>query len=242
MSHTFNSTLLSIIQNVAVELGFAEPTAAFTSTDPTIELLIIMANKEGKELARRFDWQILQKEGSFTSTATETQVAAVTTTFSDFGHIVNGSMWDRTENRPIRGLLTAAEWQQKKAATAQITIGHYFRIRGGALLMFSNPPSGNSIYFEYISSKWCQSSGGTAQTDWAADTDTTLIDSDLIRLGIIWRYRKSKGFDYGEDFRTYEMALQDLFGPDAGKAIIDMTGEIDDTGLGVNLADGSWSL
>ena len=173
--------------------------------------------------------------------AAETQIASLTTTFTDFGHIVNGSMWDRTESRAIRGPLTAVEWQQKKAATAQITIGHYFRIRGGALLMFSDPPSGNSIYFEYISNKWCQSSLEVAQTDWAADTDTALVDEEIIRLGIIWRYRKAKGFDYGEDFRTYEMALQDVFGPDAGKGIVDMTGT-EELGIGVNLAEGSWSL
>ncbi len=235
-------SLLTIIRDASIELGFSAPSAVMTSTDPTVLLLRVIASKEGKELARRFDWEILQKEGTFTTAATETQVAAVRTTFADFGHIVNNSMWDRTESRQIRGPLTPSQWQQKKAATAQITIGHYFRIRGNALLFFSTPPAGNTIYFEYISNKWCQSATLVAQTDWLADGDTGLIDEELIRLGIIWRYRKAKGFDYGEDFRTYEMALQDVFGPDAGKGTIDMTGEIDDLGLGVNLSDGNWVL
>ena len=235
-------SLLTLLADAAVELGFAAPSAIFTSTDATVKLLRVIASKEGKDLARRFDWQILQKEGTFTTVAAETQVAAVTTTFSDFGHIVNGSMWDRTESRQVRGPLTPDGWQQKKAATAQITIGHYFRIRGGALLFFSTPPAGDSIYFEYISNKWCQSSALVAQTDWAADADTALIDEEIIRLGVIWRYRKAKGLDYGEDFRTYEMAVQDVFGPDAGRSTVDMTGVDMDLGLGVNLAEGGWSL
>ena len=151
-------------------------------------------------------------------------------------------MWDRTQNLIIRGPLTPAEWQQKNAATAQITIGNYFRIRRGALLFFSTPPAGNSIYFEYISNKWVlDSTGVAAQFDWILDSDTSFIDEEVLRLGIIWRYRKAKGFDYGEDFRTYEMALQDIFGPDAGKSIVDMTGT-EELGIGVNLAEGNWSL
>lgn len=234
-------TLLTIVRDAAVELGFAQPAAVVTSTDPTVLLLRVIASKEGKELARRFDWEILQVEASFTTVAAETQIAAVRTTFADFGHIINGTMWNRTQNRIVRGPLTPAEWQQKNAATAQVTIGNYFRIRGNKLLFFSTPPAGDSIFFEYISNKWCQSSLAVAQTDWAADTDTALVDEEIIRLGIIWRYRKAKGFDYGEDFRTYEMALQDVFGPDAGKSVVDMTGD-DELGIGVNLAEGSWSL
>lgn len=234
-------TLLTIVQDAAIELGFAEPSSVMTSTDPTIQLLRVIATKEGKELARRFDWQALQKEATFTTVATEIQVASIQTTYPFFGRIVNGSMWDRTENRIVRGPLTAAEWQMKKAATAQITIGHYFRIRSNSLLMFSTPPAGNEIYFEYISNKWCF--GSEAQTEWLADSDFGLIDEELIRLGIVWRYRKAKGFDYGEDFRTYEMALQDMFGPDSGRSIVDMTGaDYDPMGLGVNLSEGSWDI
>ncbi len=234
-------SLLTIIQDAAVELGFASPSAVFASTDPTVALLRVIASKEGKELARRFDWQVLQKEGTFTTVAAEMQVASMSTTFTDFGHIINGTMWNRTQNRIVRGPLSPSEWQQKNAATAQITIGNYSRIRGNALLFFSTPPAGDSIYFEYISNKWCQSSLAVAQTNWAADGDTGLIDEEIIRLGIVWRYRKAKGFDYGEDFRTYEMALQDVFGPDAGKGAVDMTGD-EELGIGVNLAEGSWSL
>ena len=235
-------TILAIIQSAAIELGFSEPTSVFTSTDPTVKQLRVLASKEGKELARRFDWQRLQIEATFTTVAAEEQVASIGTTYPDFARIINATMWDRTENRMIKGPLAPAEWQRRKAATAQITIGNFFRIKRNSILFFSVPVAGNSIYFEYISTYWCFSSGGTAKTDWTADTDFSLIDEEIIRLGVIWRYRKAKNLDYGEDFRTYEMALQDIFGPDAGKAIIDMTGEPLDDGLSVNLQEGNWAL
>lgn len=234
-------SLLTIVADAAVELGFTEPTTIMTSTDPAIGVLRSLANKEGKELARRFDWERLQVEATFTlTTATAVQVTAVRTTWADFGHIVNGTMWNRTQGQPVRGPLTPQEWQMKKAAAAQAAWGNYFRIIGNQILFFPNPSGDDTIYFEYISNKWCESAGGTRQSAWAADTDTALLDEEIMRLGLVWRFRKAKGFDYGEDFATYEKALADVFGIDSGRPAVDMTG--DEYLFGVNIPDGSWNI
>lgn len=234
-------SLLTLVADAAVELGFTEPNTIMTSTDPAITVLRGLADKEGKELARRFDWARLQTEATFTlATATAVQVVAIHTTWSDFGHIINGTMWNRTQGQPVRGPLTAQEWQMKKAAAAQAAWGNYFRIRGDSILFFPNPSSADTIYFEYVSDKWCQSVAGARQSAWNADTDTALLDEDIMKLGLIWRFRKSKGFDYGEDFATYEKALADVFGIDGGRPAVDMTG--DEYLFGVNIPDGSWNI
>jgi hypothetical protein len=233
-------SLISIVQGACGQLNLVRPTVVINSTDLQVLQLLALAKQEGKELARRYDWEILQKEGTFTTTATETQVAVVRTTFEDFGRPVNQSMWNRTQNRPVHGPLTAQQWQKKKAAAAQVGVFYNWRMRGGAILFHPVPTAGDSVYFEYVSNKWCQSSGGTAQVDWEADTDTALVDEELIRLGIVWRFLKAKGLDYAEEFRTYEMALIDLFGIDGGRNVVDMTGEVE--GFGVNLEEGTWDL
>jgi hypothetical protein len=233
-------TLRTIVTGACGQLGIVQPSAVVASSDLQVQQLLSLAKQEGKELARRYDWEILTKEGTFTSTATETQVGVITTTFTDFGRIVNGSMFNRTQTRPVHGPLNAQEWQNKKARAAQVGVFYCFRIRGGAILFNPAPPTGDEIYFEYISNKWCQSSVGTAQADWAADADTALIDEELIRMGVVWRFLKAKGLDYAEEFRAYEMALIDLFGADAGKSKVDMTGEPDM--WGVNLEEGNWAL
>lgn len=232
-------SLLTIIQDACGELGIVQPSAVVSSTDTQTLQLLAIADKEGKDLARRFDWQILQKEATFTTTATATQTA-ISTLATDFGRIVNRSMWNRTESRPIHGPLTPQQWQKRTAAAAQVGVTYYFRIRGDALMFNPAPATGQTIAFEYISKNWCQSSGGTAQSAWAADTDTAIIDEELIRLGVVWRFKQAKGLEYAEDFRSYEEALKDMFGPDAGNDNVDMTGEPDV--WGVNLAEGSWDL
>lgn len=234
-------SLLTIVQGACGQLNLVQPSAVVSATDLQTLQLLALAKASGKEVARRFDWQILMKEGTFSTLAAETQVASVTTTFADFARIGNNTMWNRTQNRPVRGPLTDQQWQRRKAATAQVGVEYYFRIRGGALLFTPVPPASDSIYFEYISSKWCQSSLAVAQTTWAADTDTALIDEELLRLDLVWRWLRAKGLDYAEEFRTFELAANDLFGPDGGKDVVDMTGG-EAEGLGVNLSDGSWPL
>lgn len=233
-------SLLTLVQGACGQLNLVQPSTVVSSTDVQTAQLLALARSGGKDIARRFDWQILMKEGTFVTLAAETQVASLTTTFADFGRIGNNTMWNRTQSRPVRGPLNDQQWQRRKAAAAQVGVEYYFRIRGGIVMFNPIPKAGDSIYFEYISNKWCQSSGAVAQVTWLADTDTAIIDEELLRLDLVWRFLKSKGLDYAEEFRTFELAAADLFGPDGGKDVVDMTGEV--CGWGVNIADGNWAI
>lgn len=233
-------SLLTIIENACGQLNIVTPSAVVMATDTQTLQLLALARVGGKEIARRFDWQILTKEGTFNTLAAETQVASISTTFPNFARIMDGTMWDRTQSRPVRGPLTTQEWQRRKGAAAQVGVEYYFRIRGDAIMFNPFPPASESIYFEYISNKWCQSAGAVLQSTWLADTDTALIDEDLLQLDLIWRWLKAKGLDYSEEFRTFEMAAADIFGPDGGKAIVDMTGDV--IGWDYNIPDGSWPI
>lgn len=232
-------SLLTIVQDACRELGLSIPSAVYSATDNQTRTMLELADKEGKELARRFDWQALIKEATFTTVATSSQTT-LSTVATDFGRLVQGSMWNRTEQQPVWGPLSPQQWQQRKAAAAQTGFGNWLRIRGDVIHFFPVPPAGHTIAFEYVSKNWCQSSGGTAQSAWAADSDTALIDEEIMRLGVIWRFLKRKGLDYGEDFRVYEAALADVFGADGAKAVLNMDEETPI--LGLHIPEGNWSL
>ncbi len=232
-------SLLSIVQDASKQLAIGVPTAVAASTDSQSRQFMRFANIEGKELARRFNWQVLTKEATFTTVAAETQ-ATVTTLATDFLRIVDKTMWDRTQSMSVAGPLSPQQWQNKKASAAQAGFGNWFRIRGGLILFYPTPPAGKSIYFEYISKNWCQSSGAVEQDAWAADTDTALISEEVITLGLIWRFLAAKGADYGEEHKAYEYALESIFGADAGNDVIDMTPDY--SILGANVPEGSWSI
>ena len=52
---------------------------------------------------------------------------------------------------------------------------------------------------------WVKDSNGDFKDSLEYDDDIPLIDSRLLKLGTRWRYLHSKGFNYAEDFRAYEL-------------------------------------
>jgi hypothetical protein len=71
------------------------------------------------------------------------------------------------------------------------------------------------------------------------DADTTLLDERLIRLAIIWRFKQTKGLDYAEDMKTYEIERQKICGKDGGATALNIAGSMQFT-LGANVQSGSF--
>ena len=222
-------SLLTMIQTAAEEIGaFDAPTSVIGSTDQSVIQLEALANRAGKRLATRYNWQILVKEGTFLTVATESQgtmasLGSGAADYSDFDHILNDTVWNRTQSERVGGPLSANDWQQEKA-TISVGVYNYWRLRGDSFLMYPTPTAGETVAFEYVSKNWCESSGGTDQSAWAADTDTGILDEDLMTKDIIWRFYMAKGLPYDEQFRDYEVTLKDALLRDGGKPIISLGG------------------
>jgi hypothetical protein len=211
------------------------------NTDQSVAQLLRLINRHGRHLLDRADWQVLTTEETFTSVATASQglISAIFST-GDYHRIVNHTMFDRSNNERIYGPFTPEQWQRDQAWSTSPT-STYFRIRGNAILFTPTPAAGNTIACEYISNLWNETSGGTGQSAFAADTDVGRLDEELLTLGAIWRFLKAKGFDYAEAFREHELALDRVLGNDGGKPKINMAPEALDPTM-VNFPDGSWSL
>jgi hypothetical protein len=233
-------SLLLIVQDACAELGLVQPASVVGSADLQVQLLLRLAGKEGKELARRFDWQRLKTEFNFTcATDSPTQIANLDNTISDFGRYINHSMFNRTTQCRVVGPLSDVEWQAKQASQLNATINNSFRIRGNALLFYPTPSSEDDIYFEYVSTNWAISADNVRQSAWVADTDISLIDEEVVTLGVLWRFLKAKGLDYSEEFASYERALEQIWGPDGARDSIDMTGSSPDW-FDVHIPEGDW--
>lgn len=198
-------TLATLCQAAARQLNVGVPTAFVSSADETAALLLRLATEEGIALMRRYPWQALQAEKTFTTLAADEQTGAVPT---DFDRMIPDTMFNRSTRRRVAGPLSPEEWQQTKA-TLVTYVNPTFRIRGNAILMSPNPPAGETVAYEYISKNFCASSGGTTQADWAADSDVSRLDEGLMTLGLIWRFRQVKGLSYAEDLQLYERRVSD---------------------------------
>ena len=233
-------SLLTIVQQAMTSINLPSPTAVISSNDELVKQFLALSNEEGKSLSRRFDWQRLVKEGSFTTLAAETQVAVITTTFTDYGLYIPTTMWNRTSAWPVIGPIPGQEWAALKASGLNASTQSAFRIRGDSILFYPTPTAGDSVYFEYISKNWNISDASVEQSAWVSDTDTALIDEELIKLGIKWRFLRAKGLSYGEEFNEYEMAVAKIAAHDGARPVIDMN--YSDAGLTLTVPESSWDI
>ena len=215
-------SVLTIVQRTCALLGLAQPTAVVSSTDNAIQTLFECLREEASDLASACDWQILRKESTFTTTATVTQTGAVP---SDWDRFINDSFFNRTKMRKVFGPITPQTWQAIQAMPQLNTIYLAWVQRNGSFLMTPTPSAGDTIAYEYISNQWAASNASVPQSDFLADTDTTVLSESLMRLGTRWRFREAKGFDYGRDYDTYIEQREQVISRDGGNAVIDTTGK-----------------
>lgn len=229
-------SLLSIITNACGELSLRAPTSVVGSTDLQVLQLLALANREGNDLSSRYPWQAMRAEFTF---ATLNQVIQTNLVPADWDRWINDSFWNRSTRRPMKGPITPQQWQAILAQPVFASVYLVWIERQGNFMIEPKPPAGQTIAGEYISKNWAKSSGGAPQPAFQADTDLTFLDEDLITLGIIWRFMKRKGFDYAEDFQTYENNVEQHMARDGGAQTLNMVPQPIDLSR-VNIPDGNF--
>lgn len=234
-------SLLTIIQAAYKRVGLTAPSSAIGLTDANVVRMIELANEEGAELASRHRWQRLMREATLTTLATESQGLITTIAGADFGYMLDDTIWDRTSNRrwlPVDDV----KWQQMKSSGITGPDVN-FRLRGNYLLATPVPTASHTVAFEWITKYWCETSGGTGQAAWAADTDVARLDEGLMTAGLVWRWKASQGFEYAEDFRKYEILVNDAIARDGVKGHLHMGGDRAWRFIGRNnVSEGSWTI
>lgn len=233
------AAMLEIIQDLCGRQNLNVPATVYGTTDPQVRQMMKLLEEEGNDLAQRGGWERLVMEVSFTTLAQEDQ-GAIAGAAAGFRAIKNQTIWDRATRLPVCGPLDAKEWQAMKALTS--TGPRYrFRIRGGRLLVNPSPPASQTWYFEYVTKNWILAVDGTTyKRRFTADTDTALLPDDLCLQGLRWRWKKEKGMDYAEDFRTYEAQVKAALGRDGGKPTLTMDDNWGGPKPGIFVPEGSW--
>ena len=210
---------LTIIQEACRELAISIPNAAVTSNDQQVIQLLALLNTEGKSLTARpaEGWQAQQLEATFTTVATEIQTSLVAIA-PNLKYIIDDTIWNRTNRRPIYGPLSPQQWQNRKGWFA---VGPYsqFRVAGGNIEFSPVPSAGESCYFEYVTKAWTASGAES----FASDGDTSLLDEELLKLGLIWRWKAAKGFDYAEAKVEYEDRVSQAIARDTPKSKLNLS-------------------
>lgn len=196
------ANFLKIIQNAADEIGIAQPATGIGNGAVETLKMIRYADKVGNALMKSFHWQILTKEKTFTSVASETQTSTILE--ADFDRFIPETFWDRTAAFLMTGPTTPKEWQNLKATDYNNTGSRKFRLRGDSILVIPTPTAGLAYAYEYVSNKWVDiAASGTPKVAFTLDTDIPLINSELLTLGIIYEYLDGDGLPAVSAAKTY---------------------------------------
>lgn len=233
-------SLLTIVQSLTTKVLSSKPTVAAASADPKILQAIEYINEAGQELGSRYPWQALTSESTFVTVAAEVQGTIQALAGTGFSFIINESMWNRTQRRPLFGPKSPSEWQNLKA---RFSSGPWvsYRIRGNQLLFFPAPAVGQSVYFEWCTKFWAtDATGVTPKSSFTVDTDVSLLDERVITLDALWRFKRANKLSYDEDFQKADDAINDLIARDGSKARLNLQGPPAEFGPGIFVSSGNW--
>lgn len=199
-------SLLTLCQNACDEVGLKRPSVVIGATDATARRCLRYAVRTGRELVKA-NIPYLFKEHTFPTVAS-TQSYSLP---SDFDHFVPFTQWNRTTYRR-QFAIQANEWQKFQSGLATVSVNDRFRIRGADrdLLLEPTPTSVETVSYEYVSKNYCETSGGSGLSVWAADTDVGVIDEEIFELSLIWRLLNRMGHPYAEEKAEYQRCLNTM--------------------------------
>jgi hypothetical protein len=234
-------TILATVQRFCRRTNITVPGTVLGSTDPQILQVLALLEEEGNDLSGRGSWQAITLEATHTTVATESQGDINTIASGNFRYVKNNTIWDRTENLPVI-VIDGPDWQAEKGF-ASTSPRYRARIRGNNLIVTPTPVAGNTWAFEYVSWNWILDTNGTTRKQYfTADTDTVLLPEPIIQMGLRWRWKKEKGFEYAEDFRTYEMMVADAFSRDGIRRNLNMGSKPEMGSPKIVVNQGNWPL
>lgn len=238
---------LTIIQDCFDQIGFPRPSTVAGNTDQLARQALALLNQEGRQLAREFDWSVLEREYTFTTVNGTAEYALP----ADFDHFTNDTQWDRTRLTPMMGPTSPQDWQEIKSGL--VGTGAYYRrwrvkraaaTLGPKFVLDPTPTAtGETVAFEYVSTYWATDSlGTTGKAAITVDTDLPLVPEHLLIMGLRWRLLSAKGLEYGDQLAEYQTAVTAATGRDKGAPRLSLVGRrrlpigalnVPETGFGV---------
>jgi len=237
-------TLITMCQEAARMVPITVPASIIGNTSETAQLLLAVAQAEGKALKRRYNWLSLVTEHEFDTVIDQEDYDLP----SDYEYLVNQTLWDKNNFEHIRGPMSAQQWQEHKSSilSSSNTTWKRYRIRNVSgdvkFSIFPTPDAVGTMVLEYASKNWCESALGVGRSIWEADSDTGIVDEYLIELGIKWRLLNRLGMAYDEEREEYDAEVVKAIARDGGAPVVSITtsdrynligmGNVPDSGYG----------
>lgn len=194
--------ILSIVQSASLTLDLERPQAVFSNTDRTWQEMADTVNTAARQILDDYDWQKLIR----TQLITGDGVASAFSLPSDYSRMVrDANLWGPNwVFYPAQQLQDFNKWLELLNYQIE-TWQQRWMVFGGNLNIMPILPVNDTLSYGYITDKIVV---GSDPTTFTADSDTFVLDDELLRLSIIWNWKNNKGFDFSADLAKYQERLE----------------------------------
>ncbi len=238
-------SLLQVIQDACDEIGVNKPSAVVGSSDVTAIQMLAIAKTSLRAIAREADFIYATEQYEFVAFAGASVGDYVLP--SDWDRFISDTFWDSTNDRPVLGPATPQEWQTLIRGNLGGTgIDTWFRLIGpttsaNVVRLWPVRTSGSiAMSFDYISTDMAKTSAGVSKTTFTADGDVPKCEEQLLKLDIIWRFKKAKGTAYAEEKLDFDNYLSSAMARNGGARKLNMGGRPLSSILAVNIQDSNF--
>lgn len=194
--------ILEIVQQASLKISVERPSALFANTDRTSLELIDTVNTAALQILDDYDWQKMVKTATVTGDGNLTAFPLP----DDFSRMIKdaslvGQNWRFYPAQQMQDYNHWLELQTYPIATWQ----QNWMVFGGNLNVMPILPTPDTLSYGYISTNIVN---GADATRFTADTDTFVLDDELLKLSIIWNWKDAKGFDFSTDLAKYQERLE----------------------------------
>lgn len=234
-------SVLSIVQDHCRLHTLNVPSSVVGNAESGVIQFLAIIREIIQELVTESKFNATTQEATFVATGAADQGAMATLAPNGYQWAIFESFYDRTLRRPLAGPLDEQEWQELQALPSSGTWFKY-RIRQNHLLLNPAPASPfSTIAFEYISSWAVTSSLGVLKSDITDDADLFVFPENIVRKGLLFRWKQIKGLPYQADETQYYNLLNKYVARDKVKRRIDVSTSDDvDLRPGIFIRSNSW--
>ena len=211
-------TVLSAVQKACVEsLAIEKPDQLFSGQDTReLQELQETANSAALYIVSDYDWPALKKLETITGDGTTTAFDLP----NDYGRmLVKTQLWSSRLQGPLEHVTSDDTWLGILTTGTFSTFGSWI-LYADQIHIQPAPALDETVTYFYVKDKFALSEAGTAKALFSADTDTFALDETLLKLGIVWHFKQSKGLQYEEDLATYEKYKEQLIVRAKGSRIL----------------------
>jgi hypothetical protein len=203
--------LKTILNNVLGQSGFLQKGGFSTSADPDDIQMVAIANRTAYEIMNYFLWSNLRTQAQINMQSGQSRYQLP----PDYQDFVPDSAWETEGERQVEWPVPDGRWFLYKF-TSYSDGGTYRVKKYGNEIEIHDANTDEAFNYEYISKWVVVDEQGARKELFTADSDTFLLDDQLLILGIQAHWQQAKLMpSYTEHFGNYQRKMHEAIGRDS---------------------------